>query len=100
MKYNYHWFDQEGNPAGGMSQGTGYTISWQNGPIKESGGINGAFVENVLRSVVNRLEYYQDSKFACEANETALAHIDSALKALEERTKERESRGVEGTHEI
>ena len=96
-----HWNDNNGNPAGGSSFGNGFAISWQNGPLgrdmdrKEP---NGAFVEDVIAAVKDRIEYYQAGRFACDTNAAAIKHLCSALNALESRTAERETRGVEGTH--
>ena len=96
-----HWTDSQGNPAGGVSSGTGFTISWQNGPLgrgpdrKEP---NGAFVEDVLAAVKERIEFYENSRFACEENEIALKAIILAQKWLDQRTQDREVRQVEGTH--
>jgi hypothetical protein len=120
-----HWSDDKGNPAGGVSSGTGFTISWQNGPLFEpaSQGMateygdgrglpdtvrngrpgwtkapNGAFVEDVIEACVDRIEFYQQSRFACKENEDALYFLRQALFTLNMRTKNREKRGVEGTH--
>ena len=100
-----HFVDDEGNPAGGSTSGRGISISWQNGPLQKSEGgtrlePNGAFVEGVIAAAIGRLEHYQESKFACDWNETALGHLWAALAALEARTEERTNRGVEGTHEL
>lgn len=98
-----HWFDRNGNPTGGVSYGTGFTISWQNGPLgtgenrKEP---NGAFVETIIKAAVQRLEFYQEGKFACSENEMAIEHLELALNILNSRTLKRQKRGVEGTHEV
>lgn len=97
-----HWLDANGNPAGGCTFGNGFAISWQNGPLgrgddrKEP---NGAFVEDIIKSAIDRIEFYQDSKFACESNAETLRHLKRALASQESRTANREARGVEGTHE-
>lgn len=96
-----HWNDPSGNPAGGSSFGTGFSISWQNGPLgmgKERKNPNGAFVEDVIGAVVNRIEYYQSSKFNCDDNRDAIVYLNVALDALNKRTKNRKKRKVEGTH--
>lgn len=96
-----HFNDENGNPAGGTTTGTGIRITWQNGPLgrgAERKEPNGAFVEGVLQAAADRIEYYQASKFASSDNQEALDHISKALEALERRTKSREARGVEGTH--
>jgi hypothetical protein len=90
-----------GNPAGGVSSGRGFTISWQNGPLgqgDERKEPNGAFVEDVIQAVIQRLEFYQTSRFSCEANEKAIAALLLAARDLDHRTKDREARHVEGTH--
>lgn len=100
-----HWTDADGNPAGGVSTGVGFTISWQNGPLAVDGHRrepNGAFVETLLAAVKGRIEFYQEAaggRFACTENGAAIAAIDSALRYLDSRTKNREARGVEGTHQ-
>jgi hypothetical protein len=101
MTLNEHWNDADGNPAGGISQGVGFTISWQNGPLgrgEDRREPNGAFVEEVLKAVVGRLEFYEDSKFSCSKNADAIEFIEDALVALKVRTEAREVREVEGTH--
>lgn len=101
-----HKTNKEGNPTGGASVGTGFTIAWQDGPLGRDGDRiepNGAFVEDVLDAVKGRIEFYEkanNGKFSCQTNKDALAHIVLALEALDSRTKERESRGVEGTHKV
>jgi len=101
--FQEHWTDADGNPAGGVTSGRGIAISWQNGPLgrgndrKEP---NGAFVEDVITAALGRLEHYQQSKFACSENATAIYNLRMALDALESRTASREDRGVEGTHGV
>lgn len=96
-----HFTDADGNPAGGATYGDGFTISWQNGPLgrgEDRAEPNGAFVENVIRAAIDRLEFYQRSKFNSEYNAEALIHLDKVLAALRARTADREARQVEGTH--
>lgn len=96
------WVDDEGRPAGGVNYGTGFCISWQNGPLgrgDERKRPNGAFVETILAVVASRIEFYNVSGFRCAENDAALAHIYAALATLKERTDRREAEGVEGTHE-
>ena len=97
-----HWNDADGNPAGGTTSGTGFTIGWQNGPLGRGPDRvepNGAFVEDVIDACADRIRYYQESRFACERNANALMHLEAALAELDARTKDREKRSVEGTHE-
>ena len=99
-----HKLDENGNPSGGTTDGIGLHITWQDGPLgrgadrKEP---NGAFVEDALRAVIGRLEFFQTAsgrKFACRENAIALTHLETALLWLEQRTREREERAVEGTY--
>jgi len=121
--YQEHWKDEAGNPAGGVTFGNGFAISWQNGPLgrhaddcvpplqgaaEGQGGQcapgctrrapNGAFVEDVIRAAIGRLEFYQEGPFACEMNEAALTCLRAGSEALRRRTADRETRAVEGTH--
>jgi hypothetical protein len=82
-----HWFDADGNPAGGVSTGRGFTISWQHGPLGKMGTIdykepNGAFVENVLQAVIERIEFYQASRFPHQEYADALIALHTAAKLL------------------
>lgn len=93
--------DAEGRPAGGDVFGTGLTITWQNGPLgrgAERQAPNGAFVEDVIQAALQRIEYYQNSPFACEENKQAIFHLEQALTWLQTRTQRREDYGIEGTH--
>ena len=105
MKQNFlssHKLDADGNPAGGYSESTGIAVRWQDGPLgrgadrKEP---NGAFVETLLQIVMDRLSFYQATRFACYENEQALDGIQTALEALHSRTLNRKTRDVEGTHQ-
>src|SRR5437899_12761451 len=101
--FEHHWHDADGNPAGGVSTGLGFTISWQNGPLGrgiERRPPNGAFVEDVISVALGRLKFYQESRFACKANEYAIENLEAALLVLDARTREREARAVEGTHAV
>lgn len=96
-----HVSDENGNPAGGTTAGTGFRIDWQNGPLSVAGvrrDPNGAFVEHVIGACIERIEFYQRSKFHTLANAAALGHLKAAAEVLAERTRDREDRGVEGTH--
>lgn len=97
--------DEAGNPTGGFVRGVGIDINWQNGPLGRGSDRkppNGAFVEDVIAAVIQRIEHYQtvgNGVFACAENGHALAKLHEALYQLEQRTKAREARNVEGTHE-
>ena len=101
--YAQHWVNDQGNPAGGVSTGRGFTISWQNGPLgpphsQDRREPNGAFVEDVIQAVIGRLEHFQESRFNCAENASALQYLSMAAQVLDERTKDRETRQVEGTY--
>ena len=94
--------DDQGRPAGGATHGRGFTIAWQDGPLGTGPDRiepNGAFVEDVITAAIGRMEFYQASEFACDTNARALDHLIEARAALRERTRDREARQVEGTHE-
>lgn len=96
-----HRTDAEGRPAGGTTTGRGFQIEWQNGPLVKDGvrvEPTGAFVEDVIAAAIGRIEHYQESPFACSENADALAFLHGAASALERRTRNRQERGVEGTH--
>jgi hypothetical protein len=95
-----HDLDESGNPAGGATRGAGILIDWQNGPLGTTE-LNGAFVEGVILAAIGRLQFYQTAsnrKFACRENALAITKLEEALMWLEERTRGREERGVEGTN--
>jgi len=73
-------------------------IKFQSGPVKENGK-NGCQIEDVIRVLVDRLQGFQAGRFRCEENNTAIVHMQSALRALQSRTRDRISRGVEGKDE-
>lgn len=86
-------------------------VNWQDGPRGQKGTDellppNGAFVEDVLWAALNRLEFFQESKFRCRANALAITNIEQALMALmalmalKDRQLERSQRNVEGKHEV
>lgn len=75
------------------------TIQFQEGPMKEAES-NGIFHEDLLHIVKNRLHHFQDSPYASDENERALQHVSQAILALNERTQNREARGVKGTSKI
>lgn len=104
-----HEIDAVGNPGGGETTGTGIDIKWQNGPLGRSpvSAPNGAFVEGVILAAIGRLQFYQKAPgglesrpgyFACRENALAITKLEEALMWLEERTRAREERVVEGTH--
>ena len=94
-------YDDDGNPAGGYVTGTGLTINWQDGPLgkgEDREEANGAFVEDVIQGCIERMKFYQDSRFSCLENQVTLDYLEKALNWQKKRTRDREKRGVEGTH--
>ena len=92
---------KDGNPDGGVAVGTGLNIRWQAGPIDRDAGEmpNGTLVEDVLEVCKRRLDFYQDSRFACVENARALRSISNAIGELLDRRNDRAARGVLGKHE-
>ncbi len=96
--YLIRGFDTTSNPSDGVVQGNkSARVLFQNGPIKEFG-VNGITQEALLAIVIDRLRCFQAGPFASVYNGTALAHCEAALYDLQNRTRERIARGVEGTH--
>lgn len=101
--------DADANPTGGKVTGTGIDIRWQDGPLGPLGPLgteasrkepNGAFVEGVIQCAIQRLQFFQNSKFSCRENSLALTKLQEALFWLDERTRGRIERNVEGQHKI
>lgn len=101
-----HIVDPEGNPAGGKTESVGMRIEWQNGPLgrgSERQEQNGAFVEDILGAAIDRLYFYQaasNRRFACFQNDLVIRMLKLCLELLDWRTRMREARGVEGTHQV
>jgi acetamidase/formamidase len=73
-------------------------VSFQNGPIKESG-VNGCHNEDLIAIVIDRLQCFQAGDYACRENAIALTKLEEAMHWLNHRTQARINRGVEGTHQ-
>ena len=74
-------------------------IHFQEGPIKECG-VNGVCNEDLINMVIERLECFQKTDFACRENALAITKLEEALLWLRKRTMSREQRGIEGTHKV
>lgn len=98
-----HWTNQDGCPDGGTAHGVGLLINWQRGALIDDDGAaiprNGAFVEEVIAAAIDRLEYYQRTKFACEENADAIADLKSAYHRIRKRQQRRTDEGTVGTHQ-
>ena len=98
-----HDVDGQGRPAGGCTKGRGFSINWQKGPLMVDGvrrEPNGAFVEDVIAAALGRIQHYQASEFKCRENALAITKLEEALHWLDHRTRDRQARGVEGTHAV
>jgi hypothetical protein len=82
-----------------LSDGDQWIINFQNGSVDEAGP-NGVTHEALLAVLIDRLEGFQSGQYASPFNEKALEHLRGALQALNDRTAERQLRGVEGTNEV
>ena len=74
-------------------------LSFQNGPINEVG-TNGITNEALLAVVLDRLEAFQAGPYKCRENALAITKLEEAMHWLHHRTRLREQRGVEGTHQV
>lgn len=84
--------------GGAPESGGGKTlIKFQNGPIQEFG-VNGISGEALLAILIDRMRGFQSGQFACRDNAIALTHLEEALMWLQNRTRQRLARGVEGTN--
>jgi len=71
-------------------------IGFQDGPIGEVG-VNGISNEALLAIVEDRLIGFQSGEFRCRENAVALTKLQEAMMWLQQRTRDRIARGVEGT---
>lgn len=58
---------------------------------------DGTTLEEMLRVSIERLQELND-RFSCRENALAITKMQEAVMWLNERTRERKSRGVEGQH--
>lgn len=70
-------------------------VKFQQGPVGEAG-VNGCSNEDLLGIVMHRLAGFQSGPFPCNENGVALQHVQAALHWLQQRTLDRQARGVEG----
>jgi hypothetical protein len=113
-------FDSDGNPTGGNvylkvtkngdTEHPAMVINWQDGPrgtdMQNADGTpvladpNGAFVEDVIWAAIQRLEFFNESKYRCRENSLAITKLEEALFILKDRQLSRSERNVEGKHEV
>jgi hypothetical protein len=89
-------------------------IIFQNGPIGETKEMNGVTIETLIAIAIDRLRGFQGmppvhtkpmsqvvagpTPAPCRENAISLTHLEEALMWLQKRTRDRQARGVEGTH--
>lgn len=73
-------------------------LKFHTGPVTD--GPNGITHEVLLAILIDRLRGFQNGPFACPENLDALSFCEQAAAALGARTRNRMTRGVEGTHEV
>ena len=71
------------------------TVRFQKGGVNEAGP-NGLHNEDLIAIVIDRLECFQAGPFPDPHNQLAVDHLRLALGNLNDRTRERQERGVEG----
>lgn len=100
-RYEITGYDASGNPSAkdlpaAVERGRTVLV-FQNGPIPEAG-VNGVTQEALIAVCVDRLQGFQAGPFACRENALALTKLQEAQMWLQKRTRDRQGRGVEGTH--
>lgn len=88
--------DVEGHLYNLVAGGNHQEMFFQHGTVPEAGH-NGTTNEAVLSVVIHRLKCLQ-GKFPCRENALAITKLEEAKMWLEERTRNRVARGVEGQH--
>lgn len=100
-RYDIVGFDTEGNPSrvdkeGYRSSFSRLIVLFQHGPLGEAGS-NGISNEALLAILIDRMRGFQSGPFSCRENAIALTKLEEALHWLQDRTRKRIARGVEGT---
>jgi hypothetical protein len=96
---DYKWFESDVRPHNFVyvrNDVNSIAFTLQNGPIKEKG-VNGCQINTIIEAAKLILEGL-NKNFPCRENACAITKLDEALHWLDHRTKNRESRGVEGTN--
>lgn len=95
---DYKWFEKEIRPNYFVyvrHDVNSISFTLQSAPIGEAG-VNGCQVDTIIEAAKLMLERL-NSKLSCRENAIAITKLDEALMWLNERTKKRIKRGVEGT---
>lgn len=97
---DWNWFESEIRPHKHIylrKDKNSLSFTLQNGPIKEVG-TNGCQIDTFIEAAKAIIEGL-NAKFPCYENVRAIEGLKDALKALDDRKKNREARGVEGKSE-
>lgn len=78
-----------------VSVGTGLRIVWQEGSFMDNGP-NGSMLEQPVRALLHRIAELQAER-PCAQNPEIVQHLQMVLRLLDDRTRERNARGVLGT---
>ena len=95
---DYKWFEKDIRPNYFVyvrHDVNSISFTLQSAPIGEAG-VNGCQVDTLIEAAKLMLERL-NSKLSCRENAIAITKLDEALMWLNERTKKRIKRGVEGT---
>ena len=95
---DYKWFEKEIRPFNFIyvrHDVNSIAFTLQNNPIKEVG-VNGCQVDTIIYAAMEILKGL-NKNFPCAENEKAIDYLYDAVTELENRKKNREQRGVEGT---
>jgi len=74
------------------------TYEWQEGTFLEVGK-NGSMLEQPVRALIHRVNDLHEHR-PCPQNPKIIEHLNAILGLLDERTRERNRRGVLGTAKI
>jgi hypothetical protein len=97
---DHQWFETTIRPNAFMyvrHDKNSISFTLQDGPVKEKG-VNGCQVTDIIAVAKHMIERL-NKKFPCTENETTLFHLQEAIDAQTERTRDRTNRGVEGTQQ-
>jgi len=73
-------------------------IQFQKGPRHEEGSISGVTQTAILSIIIDQLQAFQKTQYACRENTIALTHLETAHLWMRQRAHERHKRGVLGTN--
>lgn len=97
MKAKNEFKSVDGNPMGGTTESIGLSIQWQEGPVQDNQQ-NGAFVTDVIQAAIDRITFYNESKFNCRENELAITKLEEALHWCNHRRHRRADEGTLNTY--